>query len=110
MPFQLDEDIIKYYQSIFTFNTNNIQEKVYFIFPENRSKIEQYCSITTASALLYSPKALKRIRQLIVNQYAYIVPSFPSVEYVNLSAELNVPILGSNQSLAKLYSTKSGAL
>ena len=43
-------------------------------------------------------------------QYAYIVPSFPSIEYVNLAAELNFPIFGANQSIAKLYSTKSGGL
>jgi len=59
---------------------------------------------------MYSPKALKRIRQIVGKQYAYIIPSFPSIEYVNLAAELNVPILGPNQSIAKLYSTKSGGL
>jgi IQ domain-containing protein H len=59
---------------------------------------------------MYSPKALKRIKQIVGKQYAYIVPSFPSIEYVNLSAELNVPVMGPNQSLAKLYSTKSGGL
>ena len=29
---------------------------------------------------------------------------------MNLSAELNVPIIGPNQNIAKLYSTKSGGL
>lgn len=44
------------------------------------------------------------------SDYAYIVPSFPSMEYVNLSAVINMPILGCSQNLAKLYSTKSGCL
>lgn len=87
-PFQIKEDILKYYYSIFNFNQlNSIQQKIYLITPENRSRIEEeHCSITTVSALLYSPKALKRIKQIIGNQYAYIVPSFPSIEYTNLSA------------------------
>ena len=79
--------------------------------PESLPKISQLCSlITTASALLYSPKAIKRIRQIVGAKYAYIVPSFPSVEYINLSAELNIPLFGPKQSLAKLYSSKSGGL
>ena len=36
LPFQLHEEIIKYYQSIFRFNSTNIQQKIYFIVPENR--------------------------------------------------------------------------
>ncbi len=32
-PFQLHEEIIKYYNSIFQFNSNHIQEKLYFIAP-----------------------------------------------------------------------------
>ena len=75
----MQEEIIKYYQSIFGFNPVSIQEKIFFVVPENRARIEQYCPITTVSALLYSPKALKRIRQIIGKQHAYIVPSFPSI-------------------------------
>lgn len=66
--------------------------------------------MTTVSALLYSSKALKRIKHIIGGKYAYIVPSFPSVEYINLSAELDIPLFGPKQNLAKLYSTKSGSL
>lgn len=66
--------------------------------------------MTTVAGLLYSPKALKRIKQIVNKQHAYIVPSFPSVEYISLAAELNVPIMGCQQNLAKFYSTKSGAL
>ena len=62
------------------------------------------------AALLYSPKALKRIKQIIGKHYGYIVPSFPSVEYMNLSAELNIGIFGVSQNQAKLYSTVSGGI
>jgi IQ domain-containing protein H len=110
LPFQMGEEVIKYYHSVFGFNNSSIEQKIFFIVSENRARIEEHCPITAVSALLYSPKALKRIRQIVGKQYAYIVPSFPSVEYINLSAELNLPILGPNQNVAKLYSTKSGAL
>ena len=66
--------------------------------------------ITSVSGLLYSSKALKRIKQIISGKYAYIIPSFPSVEYINISIELNIPLFGPQQSLAKIYSTKSGGL
>jgi hypothetical protein len=80
-PFQLKEEIMKYYNSIFNFNQGNgLQQKIFFVVPENRTRIEEeHCSITTVSALLYSPKALRRIKQIVNKQYAYIIPSFPSV-------------------------------
>jgi hypothetical protein len=77
-PFQLHEEIIKYYNSIFQFNSTRIQEKIFFITPENKDKFIDY-NLTTTSLLLYSPKALKRIKQIIGKQFAYIVPSFPSI-------------------------------
>ena len=111
LPFQMQEELVKYYQSIFGFNsTSNIQSNIYFIMPENRDRIEKYCPITTVSALLYSPKALKRIKQIVGKSYAYIVPSFPSVEYINLSSQLEMPVFAPHQNIAKLYSTKSGAI
>jgi hypothetical protein len=108
-PLQLHSEVVKYYHSIFTFSSN-IQQKIYFVTPENSLRFEQYGYLTTTTLLLYSPKALKRIRQIVGSDYAYIVPSYPSIEYVNLSAELNMPVLGCNQNKAKLYSTKSGCV
>ena len=100
---------MRYYSSIYSFSPTHIQEKIYFIVPENKERLSNY-NLTLCSSLLYSPKALKRMKQIVGQQYAYIVPSFPSTEYINLSAELNMPVLGFNQNLSKLYSTKSGSL
>jgi hypothetical protein len=100
---------MRYYSSIYSFSPTHIQEKIYFIVPENKDRLSSY-NLTLCSSLLYSPKALKRMRQIVGQQYAYIVPSFPSTEYINLSAELDIPILGFNQNLSKLYSNKSGCL
>ena len=39
LPFQMQEEIMKYYQSIFGFNSISIQQKIYFVVSENRMKI-----------------------------------------------------------------------
>jgi hypothetical protein len=87
-----------------------MRDRVTFVEPENASHFEDYGPLSTASLLLYSPKAMKRIRQLIAGRPAYIVPWLPSIELTNLSAELGLPIFASSQSLAKLYSSKSGSI
>jgi hypothetical protein len=32
-PFQLPEEVMKYYQSIFNFHPHKMQEKIYFVVP-----------------------------------------------------------------------------
>jgi hypothetical protein len=89
-----------------------MKERVYFIYPENTQKISKLGELNTLNYLLCSPKALKRIRVLIKTisspQNSYIVPSYPSIEYTNLSYELKIPIYSSSMTLSKLYSTKIG--
>jgi hypothetical protein len=78
VPIEVNEDLMKYYQSIFSFNASKIEDKVHFIIPENISRLTNYSHLTTTSLLLYSPKALRRIMQIIGSRYGYIVPSYPS--------------------------------
>ena len=40
--------------------------------------------------LLYSPRIIKRIKRLIKNKYAYIIPGVPSNDDIKLSNTLNV--------------------
>lgn len=67
--------------------------------------------MTTVSALLYSPKAIKRIKYLLQSieggKNGYIVPSFPSVEFTNLSAVLDVALFSKSPNKYKLFSNKS---
>lgn len=107
--------MIKYYQRLFKIATGSdsvLKEKVYFIYPENAEKLGKLCELTTVNHLLCSPKALKRLKMLIKSiastDFCFIVPSYPSIEYVNLSYELKVPIFSSSLTLSKLYSTKIG--
>jgi len=58
---------------------------------------------------MYSPKVLKRIKQLIKGKTAYLVPSIPSNDDIELSALLNIPVFSGDPQKNALYSTKSGA-
>ena len=78
-PFRLEEEVIRYYKSVFGFQSGNAFDKVFFVFPENSKRLQEYGQLTIASLLLYSPKALKRIKQIVGNSSGYIVPSFPSI-------------------------------
>ena len=60
--------------------------------------------------LIYSPKTIKRIRNLIKGRQSYIVPGVsPSNDDIKVSMMLQVPILCGEPSKQALYSTKSGA-
>lgn len=76
------------------------------ITPEHNSKLPINLSLT--QHLLYSSKTLNKIKKLISNNYAYIVPSTPSNDYILLCNELNVPLYGSNPQKLRYLSTKSG--
>lgn len=42
---------------------------------------------------MYSPKTLKKIKNLILGKQAYIIPGSPSISDIKLSIRLAIPIL-----------------
>ena len=75
--------------------------------PDNIQKFPHHFSL--AQVLIYSPKTIKRIKNLIKGKQAYIVPGIPSTDDIKLSIMLQVPIMSGEPSKQNLYSTKSGA-
>lgn len=65
--------------------------------------------MSLSNILVYSPKALKRIKTLIKGKYSYIVQGIPSNYDIKLSIELCSPLLNGDPQKANSFSMKSGA-
>jgi hypothetical protein len=111
VPFQMTNDVLGYYMKILEIGeVEDAKSRLHFVVPDNIHKFPHHFSL--AQVLLYSPKTLKKIRQLITksdHSQAYIVPGQTGLEDIKLSIRLAIPILSGEPSKQHLYSTKSGA-
>lgn len=65
--------------------------------------------LSTTRTLLYCQASIKRLKDLLRRQKAYIVPHIMSKDEVELSVMLGIPVLGGDPSQASLCGTKSGS-
>lgn len=70
----------------------NAAERVKFVCPENHHRFPAHFSL--ALKLYYSPKAMRRILQLIRGREAYIVPGHVGPEDLLLAVCMNLPLMG----------------
>jgi hypothetical protein len=107
-PFDLPPEVLSYYSKVFELGgLEGFQNRYTILWPENHTNFPGH--FPTSRILMYSPKVLNRIKQLIRGKVAYIVPSIPSNDDIELSASLNIPIFSGDPQKNALYSTKSGA-
>ncbi|KAG7245397.1 hypothetical protein INR49_010848 [Caranx melampygus] len=118
-PQHLGEDILHYYATLLkcdgatdgaetkTTQASSCIRRFVILVPEAVDYFPTR-NMCLSTLLKYSPRTLKRIRNLIQGKKAYIVGRVAHVDDLAVADELGVPILGPEPAIAQLYSTKSG--
>lgn len=107
-PFPLNDDTVSYFQKVLEIGGAAEPAKRFrIVVPENYHRFPAHCSLATL--LLYSPRALRRIANLVRAKDAYIVPNVVGPDELRLSMRLGVPLLSAEPRVAAIYSTKSGS-
>ncbi|TRZ03520.1 hypothetical protein DNTS_030875 [Danionella cerebrum] len=117
-PVKLGEDVIQYYTRLLGLQTaielgdaseaeSHPTKRFTILIPE---ALEEFScrNMCLASLLKYSPRTLRRIKNLIKGKQAYMVSGVTHIDDLAVAEELDVPLLGTEPALSQLYSTKSG--
>nr|XP_020665679.1 IQ domain-containing protein H isoform X1 [Pogona vitticeps] len=117
-PFQLSEEMLQYYikllglqQALRSGNPEDIadlQGRFKILTPEALSSFPNR-PMSLATFLKYSPRTIKRIKNLIQGTDTYIVGGFLNQDDLEVADILDVPILGADPEVTHLYSSKSGS-
>ena len=114
-PVVLSEDLESYNLKLLSLGqegtqTEDICKRLTLITPESLGKFRGK-NLSLSTVLLYSPKAMRRIRNLTRGKNAYILPGVVSEDDLAVAEQLGLPILGTDPNTVELYSSrKAGAI
>lgn len=104
-PKMLHEDILDYYSKIMQFRgVKNPPGRFQVVVPENMDLIS---NLSLSQGLLCSPKALRRIRNLVAGRQAYVVPEAVTHAEVDVASKLGLPLFGPGPQNIAVLASKS---
>ncbi len=107
-PFALGDDVRKYFFKVLEVGgVADAETRARIVVPENHSRFPPHFSLATM--LLYSPRALQRVRNFCKGRNAYIVPSVVGPDERRLALALGLPLYAPSPEIASAFGSKSGA-
>ncbi|EDV26484.1 uncharacterized protein TRIADDRAFT_63760 [Trichoplax adhaerens] len=112
-PMTLSDETVDYYKKLLAVSMPNsdkksINDRIKIIMPDALTQFKRH-NMCLSTRLKYSPKAMKRLKNLTYGRSGYIVPGLISKDDLHIADQLDLPILGTEPDIAQLFSTKSGS-